>query len=364
MTAFRFSAKCRFAAPRIAAAAGLAVLLAGCGGSASKPLDKTASALLAPSDVAVAGRTDLTAGVPISGTLEPAVDVKLSAPLTETLAEVLVRDGQRVAKGQVIARFRTSSLEPAAASARAALQLAAADAERYRNLLAEGAVSQRDADAAEAQWRSAQATEAEARKRLDDANVRAPLSGTVVSHEVQSGARVSDGDPMFRLVNTSELEFEASVPSEFAAQVRIGAPVRLDVSGFAHGTISGRVARVNATADAATRQVQVYVRVPNAGGRLVGGLFATGAIVTSEARSAIAVPAAAIRGEEGSRFVYTIARGLLEKHTIESGVRDDGRGLAEVRSGLAAGDSVVTGAIDGLQPGQPVGVAAGDTTRH
>jgi len=181
---------------------------------------------------------------------------------------------------------------------------------------------------------------------------------------VQGGDRVKSGDPMFRIVNTAELEFAASVPAEYAPQVKAGAPVTLDLSGFPHGAITGRVARVNATTDASTRQVQVYVRVANGDGRLVGGLFATGAIVTTESREAVAVPASAVHDEGQQRYVYAVARGRIERRIVDTGVRDQARDLAEIRSGLAAGDSVIVGAIEGLTPGQRVSVAAGvaDTT--
>ena len=65
-----------------------------------------------------------------------------------------------------------------------------------------------------------------------------------------------------------------------------------------------------------------------------------------------------------SAVVYAIAGGRLAKHAIQPGIRDPGRGLAEVRGGIAAGDSIVTGATDGLQPGQSVGIAAADTAGH
>jgi len=349
-----------FQAARLAAASLLLAAAAGCAARAQKTdtAVEAPAALLAPSDVAVATRTNLAAGVPVSGTLDPAIDIKISAPFDEALATVTVQEGQRVAKGQVIARFRAGSVTPAAASAKAALELAHADVERYRDLLKAGAVSQRDLDAAEAQWHAAQATEAQARTMLDDASVRAPVSGTVARRNVQSGDRVKSGDAMFRIVNTSELEFAASVPAEYAPQVHVGAPVVLDVSGYPHGAITGRVARVNATTDPSTRQLMVYVRVGNRDGRLVGGLFATGAIVTNESREAIAVPAPALRTDGAARYVYAITRGRLEKRTVEPGVHDEQRGLAEIRTGVAAGDSIVTGVVGGLTPGQAIGIAA------
>lgn len=352
------------------AALAAAIALAGCGRGpsadaghgAAKPGAANAAAapaggeaLLAPTDIAVARRADLTAGVPVSGTLAPGLEARVTSPFDDVLEEVVGREGQRVAKGEVLARFRMTAYEADLASARAALKSAQADHERMKNLFAEGAVSQRDVESAEAAWRAAQAGEAVAARRTADAVVRAPFAGTIATRSAQTGDRVGGGEPLFVIADTRELEFEATVPSEHVAHVRPGAAVRLTVTG-AEGEIEGRVARVNATADPATRQVKVYVRVPNAGGRLVGGLFASGQVLTRQSRSALAVPTAAVRGEDGAAWVYVLAQGRLARREVRTGVRDDAHDLVEVLSGIAAGDTVVTGTLAGLGEGQTVRV--------
>lgn len=312
-------------------------------------------ALLAPTDIAVARRADLAAGVPVSGTLTPGLEARVTSPMDDVLEQVVVREGQRVAKGEVLARFRLGAVEADAASARARLKSAQADYERMQNLFKEGAVSQRDVESAEAAWRAAQAGDAVSSRRLSDAVVRAPFAGTVATRSVQTGDRVGSGDPLFVVADTRELEFEATVPSEYVALVRPGAAVRLSVTG-ATGDLDGRVARVNATADPATRQVKVYVRVPNAGGRLVGGLFASGQVLTRQARSALAVPSEAVRDDAGKAWAFVVEKGRLVKRDLRVGVHDDAHDLVEVLAGVGAGDTIVTGTLAGLVEGQTVRV--------
>ena len=329
---------------------------AGCAPKRRAAAADAPSAHLTAGDVAVAARADLVAGVPVSGTLRPGVEINITSPVADVLEAVPVREGQHVAKGQVLARFRLGALEPDAASATAALKVAQADYERYQNLFKQGAVSQRDVEGAEAQWRAAAAVEAATRRQFEDATVRAPMAGVIATRSVQAGDRTGDGDPLFQLVNTSMLEFEATVPSEYVASVKVGSPVRLAVTGFEAGAVEGHVARVNAAADPATRQVKVYVTVPNRDGRLVGGLFASGAVVIREARAVAAVPAAAVRGEAGGAFALAIRNGRVERRAVTTGVRDAAQGLVEIRSGIAAGDTVVTGLIEGLVAGQSVDI--------
>ena len=343
----------------------LAVSVGGCGSKApsrgTTAADSTAdAALLAASDLATAAHVDLTTGVPVSGTLAPGWQANITSPFDDLVNDVLVREGESVAAGQVLARFRDELVASSAASARARLKSATADYERQRNLLAEGAVSQRDLEAAESAWRAAQADEAGAAKRLADATVRAPRAGVVTTRSVQAGSRVRVGDPLFVVADTRSLEFEASVPSEYVSSLRPGAAVRLSVAGFSDSSIRGKVARVNAQADAATRQVKVYVNVPNADRRLVGGLFATGSVITHEARHVLAVPSAAIRHEGDTTVVWVLANGHLAKRTVRTALRDEARDLVEVLDGLADGDRVVIGTVEGFTVGRAAQVAGGE----
>jgi membrane fusion protein (multidrug efflux system) len=341
---------------RLTAAALLAALVTGCGG-AKRDATQQDAALLTQHDLAAATRADLGTGVPVQGTLEPSVDVMVIAPFPEILDAVLIKEGQAVRKGQVLARFRLESIGPAAASAEAQRRIAASEAERMRNLFKEGAVSQRDLDNAEAGLKAAEAMAAQARKRLEEATVTAAFDGVVAERLVQSGNRVGDGDPLFRLVNTDELEFAASVPTEALGQVRPGAAVALTVSGLDGVEVAGRVARVNTTVDAATRQVKVYVTVPNRDHRLAGDLFASGRIVLDRAAGVLAIPSAGVRvGPGGTKLAWVIAAGKAEQRQVTLGIRDELLDLVEVRTGLAVGDQVVVSPVEGLSPGQPVQV--------
>ncbi len=342
----------RLAAPLVVAAA-----VAGCSASADKdPANRGPEpALLAARDVAVLTQADLATGVLVQGTLKPSVDVMLTAPFSEVLDAVLVKEGQAVHHGQVLARFRTSSIAPAAAGAEAARRIAAADYARMQNLFKEGAVAQRDVDAAEAQLRAAEAQAALAGKRLGEATVEAPFGGVIAQRYVQAGDRVGDGDNLFRLVNTGELEFTASVPTEALGSVKPGAAVALTVSGLDGTAVAGRVARINATVDAATRQVKIYVVVPNRDGRLAGDMFATGRIVLKEARATVALPTGAVQNAPGGgSYVWVVVAGKLVQRPVTLGLRDELRDMIAATSGVRAGETVIVSPMEGLVAGQPV----------
>jgi RND family efflux transporter MFP subunit len=345
---------------RLLAATTLLAALAGCG--AKRDTAGTEAALLSPRDLSPVTRTDLATGLPVQGTLEPSVDVSVIAPYPEVLDAVLVKEGQAVRQGDVLARFRMESIRPASIGAEAQRRTAAADYARMKNLLQEGAVAPRDLESAEAGLRAAEAQAALMKKHLDDATVRAPFDGVVAQRFVHSGDRVADAALLFRIVNTTELEFAATVPTEALGSVHPGAPVALTVSGLEGDVIAGRVARVNSTVDPATRQVKVYVAVPNRDHRVAGDMFASGRIVLAEVKSVLAVPTAGVRGASGGvGQAWVVAGGRAEQRRVTTGVHDEARDLVEIRSGLKEGESVVVSPIGTLSQGQAVQVA-GDGT--
>jgi membrane fusion protein (multidrug efflux system) len=179
----------------------------------------------------------------------------------------------------------------------------------------------------------------------------------IASRAVQGGDRVGDGDPLFRLVNTADLEFEATVPSEYAGRVKVGSPVGLTVAGAGDARIAGEVARVNATADPATRQVKVYVVVHNRDGALVGDLFASGRIVLARVPGALAIPAAGVRGAGDDRYAWVVKNRRIERRAVTPGLQDEVADRIEIRRGLQAGDTVIVGPVEGLKAGQTVKIS-------
>ena len=185
-----------------------------------------------------------------------------------------------------------------------------------------------------------------------DTRVLAPTSGTVERRFVENGEHVANGAQMFSVVRNNVLELAAAVPERLANSVSPGQPV----SFFANGVnFEGRVARVSPTVDPLSRSVTVYVQIPNANGALKGGTFATGTLLARNIANAITIPTSAIRQSgQGTQIVYRIEKGALDTASVQVGVRDERAGIAEITSGLSAGDSIVSGNVGSLGRGMKV----------
>jgi RND family efflux transporter MFP subunit len=334
------------------------------------------SITLAASDVATVERRPLERGIAITGDLRPIERIEVRSRLEGDVLSVLVREGQRVSAGQVLARFEAVEQEAARQSAEAdrvaantELQTAQWDLEQSRELFREGAIPERDVRAAEQAAVTARARLAAAQSRLrsatmalNDTRVLAPVSGVIEARAVSPGERVNRSAPLFTLVRSDVLELAAAVPAVQAAEVKVGQTIRFSA---ANRTVIGRVARISPTVDPASRAVTVYVQVPNPDRSLRGGTFATGRLVLSTGE-VISVPTSAIRhrADGSSPFVYRITAGELEQVDVQIGFNDEASGQVEVVSGLQPGDRIVIGNVGTLGRGMRVQIVGGETQRR
>ena len=129
-------------------------------------------------------------------------------------------------------------------------------------------------------------------------------------------------------------------------------------------TFEGRISSVNPSADPQTRQVRLFVRIPNAGAQLVAGLFAEGR-VASDSRETLTVPELAVDVRGLTPHVLRLKNGVTERVEVTLGARDETTERVEITAGLAAGDTVLVGAALGISPNTKLRVSApNDSTRR
>jgi len=357
---------------RAALAAGVALVLAGCGKESDAAVEKPAEGIvLGPDAVAVVQQQEIRTGPQLSGSLMAEREAQVRAQISGQVLAVYADQGQAVRAGQPLARIDATALTDAATSARTgvssaqiSLEVARRNYERAQTLNQAGAMSDRDLETARAQLSQAQAQaagarsqQASAQKQLSNSEVRSPITGVVSVRPVGAGDIVQPGAALFTVVDPRSMRLEANVPAEQLGQLHIGSTVRFTVNGYPGRTFTGTVQRIAPAADPATRQVPVVVTIPNEGGTLVAGLFAQGR-VESTVRQGILVPAAAVDERGVAPSVLRLKGGKAERVAVQLGTRDPDTEQVEVTAGLAAGDTVLVGPAIGTAPGTPVRVSA------
>lgn len=368
--------KCAGARALAVAFALLASGLAACSAPA-KPAseDQTAAppaVSIGPENIVTVVQDEIRTGPPLSGELSAAREATVRAKMAGSVLDVTIEEGQTVRQGTVFARIDARPLQDALVSSQSALrsaeqalQVAEREAERTAMLVAGGALAVRDlemartaAAGAQAQVADARARLASVRQQLEDAIVTAPISGVVSGRPVNTGDVVSPGTPLATILDPSSMRLEASVRSDALSALKPGTPVEFQVRGYPGQTFEGRIERIAPAADPVTRQVTIFVAIPNSGGQLVAGLFAQGR-VTSEVRRALVVPSTAVDTGGAHPWVLRVREGRAERVQVQVGVQDERTERVEILAGLDEGDVLLTGAAHAITPGTPIVLTAG-----
>jgi RND family efflux transporter MFP subunit len=303
--------------------------------------------------------------VKVIGPIQPSRRAELSAETGGQVEAVLARPGDAVEEGSLLVRIDVEGLtldldlaESNLEATRSELVLAEGQLDRARQLSERGVAAAASLDGVESsvqRLRAQLAVQQEqvraAERALGGAAVEAPFDGIIATRSVEASNVVAPGSPLLSIVDLRRMEMRAAAPVAAGAALRPGQAVELRVDGIAGRSFEGIVDRIAPVAEEGTRTLTVFVLVDNAEGTLLGGMFATGEIVTAEARDALAVPREAVRSEDG-HHVLVIEDGVLRRRDVSAG-EEWGGGLVQVE-GLEAGERVVTAALSGLEDGEPV----------
>jgi membrane fusion protein (multidrug efflux system) len=356
------------------AALAVAVLAAaGFGARAQTPapeIDSSFPTVVDPGTVAIVRRERISAGPPVSGELRAEHEATARAEIGGSIRNLRVQEGDRVRRGQVLCRIEAPaqndtllSAEQGVRAAASSLGVARRDAERTAALAAEGLIARRDVEtaakgvaAAEAALAEAVARVAGARGQLQKSVVRAPIAGVVSTRAAHDGDVIAPGAPVMTIIDPSRMQLVASVPADAVGALRPGAPVEFRLAAYEREWFTGRITRISPAVDPLTRQVQIYVAVPNGPQRLVAGLFAEGRVTTAT-REALVAPTDAVEASGESASVLRLRDGRAERAAVTIGLRDEQHGRIEILSGLSPHDILLRGAAQAVTPGARVEIA-------
>jgi len=323
---------------------------------------------LAAEDLATAEAGEIQRLLPITGALRAASQAVVKAKVAGEVAQTLVKEGDAVKAGQIVAQiddteFRSRLDERAAAlrASKAQAVFAEQSRKKYEDLLAKKFISetayenyQTNAKVSDDQVHANEAQLALAKKSLQDTMVHAPIAGIVSERAVQRGDKASVDTRLFTIVDLSRLELEAAVPAAEVPRLAIGQQVRFQVEGFGAKQFTGAIVRINPATQPGTRSILVYVEIPNPDQTLKAGMFAKGNLVLATQRAEALVPLTALRSEGARTYVYTLAADKLARQDVTVGLIDEFAERAEIAKGLSPGARVVRANLGTLSTGVPV----------
>ena len=285
-------------------------------------------------------------------------------------------EGDRVSRGAVLVRIRSSEYEDKvqqassqAAAASAVFQKAKLDFDRANHLYDTQSLTKPDFDSARAQYdasqeqlKSARALTSEAETALRDTSLIAPFDGDIVKKSVELGAFVGPGVSVFALARTDTVKIVVGVPDTVVRSVKLGQPVDVAIDAYPGRRFRARISRMSSAADTITRNFEVEVAIPNRDHLLkvgmIGALQFANADGGSRASTLLVPISAVVQAKDGKYGVFVVSESsageVARLHGVEIGAVD-GTAISVV-NGLQTGDRIITNGANLLKDGQRVEV--------
>lgn len=341
--------------------------LSGCGAKEEKATPQAAPALTV--QLATASTVDWQETLQVSGPIVAWQEAIIGSEISgQRLVELKVNVGDRVKKGEVLARYNTDTLHAELAELRATAQQAENDRVRAIALEESGGMSRQQVENYTSQAAVAKARLDAKNLQLRYATVVAPEDGVISSRSATLGAIGTIGSELFRLIVDSRLEWRGELSAEQLTRVKVGQSVVLALPDG--NAAQAKIRQLSPSLDAESRMAMTYADVAS-GNRARAGMYASGTI-TMQTRRALVVPAVSVIIRDGRTYVFTVgtaesngnaaaAKGNEAVYKVVQQAVTTGKnqgGEIEITEGLKEGVRVVTQGAGFLNDGDAVRVAS------
>ena len=298
---------------------------------------------------------DITLYTDLTGTIEPISKAVVQPKIGGELLEVNFQAGDQVEAGQVLCKIDSdalTALQLQMQSASVAADNAARELARIQPLYASGYISQQQFDQAQSSATSAQLAYESAKNQYDlqveYTTVTAPISGVIESRNVEPHDHIGTDTKICVISGGDQLQVKFGVTEKILRNMKVNDPVQVEKNGTDYEV---NVTEIGSMVNSATGLYDAKAFVNNAES-LTSGTKVKLTVVMDQVKDVLTVPVDAVNYDNGKAFVYCYDNGAAKKVMIEAGIYD--AQTMEVKSGLTAGDQVITTWSNELVDGQEV----------
>ncbi|WP_348661109.1 efflux RND transporter periplasmic adaptor subunit [Croceibacter atlanticus] len=290
----------------------------------------------------------------LQGSVETKQNIVISPEYNGLLERIYVKEGQRVNKGQLLAKIDDGGISQQLAQMETQLALAKTTFERRQRLWEQNIGSEIEYLQAKAQYEGQQNSVAQMRSQVGKTTIRAPFSGTIEDVIAEQGTVVASGQTqIMRLVSLEDMYIEAEIPEDYLTSVSENTPVTINFP-ILNKTVDSKVRQASNYISPTNRTFRIEVAVPNKDKSIKPNLTARLKINDYTSEKALLIPLSVIsENADGEQYVY-IAEGedtpVAKRQIIETG-RSQGQNI-EVLSGLSNGDFVIKEGARTVKEGQ------------
>lgn len=289
-----------------------------------------------------------------NGNFAPIKELDFLSENAGRVNKIFVEEGDRVHKGQVLARIDAEIINTDRETAQATLDNAIRDEARYASSFATGGVTQQQLDQAKLATRNARLRLQSSARKVSDANIKSPIDGIVNKKYIEVGAFVTaQGTQLFELVDVSKLKLNVNVNENQVANLNIGDKVQIKSNVFPGDNYNGKITFIAAKADN-TLNFPVEIEVENNHKNTIkAGMYGTAVFKFPAQAPTITIPRGSFVGSVSSNQVFVLENGNTAKvrKVIAGRIINDN---VEIVDGLKEGETVIISGQINLIDGSPV----------
>lgn len=298
-------------------------------------------------------RQEISGDFIANGNFVASQDLNVAAEIGGQVQKILVKEGDFVTQGQVLAQIKPDRVNVALEQAKQVFQVAQNEVKRFENAYQTGGVTEQQLEQVRLQLKNAQANYNAAKISSSDTSVRSKISGIVSSKNVEEGTVVGAGTSLFNVVNINELKLKVTVDERQVLQLKQGEEVVVKPTALA-SSVNGKISFIAPKANGAMK-FPVEIIVPNSDKILKAGMYAQASFgANSQKRTTLLVPRQAFVGSVSQNKIFKIENGKAILVSVVSGTNFGDE--VEIVSGLKAGDQVVISGQINLENGTEIKV--------
>ena len=275
----------------------------------------------------------------LPGAIEPWTRLELISKISGTIEEVLVKEGDAIKEGDIIARIESADYRIALDRAEAAYKLAKADYERDKAVYAKGAIPTAELDARQTGMQTAKADLDNARLMYTRCTITAPMDGVIRRLDAKVGLYLGIGDPIGRILQIDKVKAVIGIPESDITAVRGLDDIKITIQALDDLSITGRRYFVSSSPETAARLYRLELEINNPGHTILPGMFLRANIIKQQRNNILSIPFYSIISRNDEQFVFVEKNGIVKKRDVKTGIME--KWMIEITEGLSPGERVV-----------------------
>ena len=298
--------------------------------------------------------TEIRDRINLPGNIEPWTRLELMAKVAGSITEVLVKEGDEVKEGDVLARIESSDYEIALQKAEATYKYAKADYQRDKKVYDKGVIPAAELDRKETNLITAKTELDNARLQLSRCTIKAPMDGIVRRLDAKVGLLLSVADPVGEILKINKVKAIVGIPESDVPAVRQLDEIQLTVQALDNLVVTGKKYFLSPSPDTTARLYKLELEVDNSSREVLPGMFVRAEIVKKSIPDAITVPFYSVISRNDEQYVYVDEDGVAKKKNVELGIMENW--MVQVTQGLDSQDRLIIEGHRDVESGQKIKV--------